>query len=69
MDSGPDVPEDEDSRRICRERKVLIMERVQHVQPDQRIAVLSRRVRVASRCVAIDGRGWMRFELAIAIRN
>src|SRR5260221_14148518 len=25
------TPEDEDRRRICRERKVLIMERVQHV--------------------------------------
>ena len=25
------TPEDEDYRRICRERKVLIMERVQHV--------------------------------------
>src|SRR5580658_6892947 len=25
------TPQDEDRRRICRERKVLIMERVQHV--------------------------------------
>ena len=29
--SGASTPEDEDRRRICRERKVLIMERVQHV--------------------------------------
>ena len=28
---GLPTPEDEDRRRICRERKVLIMERVQHV--------------------------------------
>ena len=28
---GAPTPEDEDRRRICRERKVLIMERVQHV--------------------------------------
>ena len=27
----PPTPEDEDRRRLCRERKVLIMERVQHV--------------------------------------
>jgi hypothetical protein len=25
------TPEDEDRRRVCRERKVLIMERVQHI--------------------------------------
>src|SRR5277367_3080392 len=29
------TPEDEDRRRICRERKVLIMERVQHVNRTQ----------------------------------
>ena len=36
------TPEDEDRRRLCRERKVLIMERVQHVNRIQRIAVRGR---------------------------
>ena len=40
------TPEDEDRRRICRERKVLIMERVQHVNRIKRIALLSGRIRV-----------------------
>jgi transposase len=49
------TPEDEDSRRLCRERKTLTIERVQHVNPrrmhsirpsDQRIAVLPGRVRL-----------------------
>ena len=39
-------PEDEDSRRICRERKTLTIERNPARQPDQRIAVLSRRLRL-----------------------
>ena len=40
------TPEEEDRRRLCRERKALIAERVRHAQPDQRLAVLPRRIRL-----------------------
>ena len=41
------TPEDEDRRRICRERKVLIMERVQHVNRIKGLLFfLSGRIRV-----------------------
>ena len=60
------TPEDEDRRRICRERKVLIMERVQHVNRIKGL-LFSQGASGMSRCVAIDGRGWMRFRLAMAV--
>ena len=65
------TPEDEDRRRICRERKVLIMERVQHVN---RIKGLLFSLGASlwahpgmNPCAAIGGRGWMRSRLAIAV--
>ena len=60
------TPEDEDRRRICRERKVLIMERVQHVNRIKDCSSLRAHPGM-SRCVAIDGRGWMRSRLATAV--
>lgn len=52
MVRAPD-PEDEDRRRICRERKVLIAERVRHVNrvkvysSRKASAVINRSVRIA----------------------
>ena len=43
MVKAPTV-EEEDQRRLCRERKVLTNERVLARQPDQRIAVLAGRI-------------------------
>ena len=60
------MPEDEDRRRICRERKVLIMERVQHVNRVKDCSSLRAHPGM-SRCVAIDARGWKRFRLAMAV--
>ena len=60
------TPEDEDRRRICRERKVLIMERVQHVNRIKGL-LFSQGASGMSRCVAIGERGWMRFRLAMAV--
>ena len=33
------TPQQEDRRRVCRERRILVGERVRHVQPDQRAAL------------------------------
>ena len=60
------TPEDEDRRRICRERKVLIMERVQHVNRIKGLPSLRAHPGM-SRCVAIGGRGWTRSRLAMAV--
>ena len=49
------TPEDEDQRRICRERKVLIMERVQHVTQIKGL-LFSQAHPGMSRCVAIGVR-------------
>ena len=43
------TPEDEDRRRVCRERKVLIMERVQHVNRIKGLLLLSGRIQGMSR--------------------
>ena len=60
------TPEDEDRRRVCRERKVLIMERVQHVNRIK--GLLSLRAHPGmSRCVATGVRDWMGFRLATAV--
>jgi len=40
------TPEEEDRRRLCRERKVLTNERVPARQPDQRAALRARRIRL-----------------------
>ena len=53
------TPEEEDRRRLCRERKVLIGERVRHVNRDQRIAVLPGHIRLQAatpRSTATAGR-------------
>lgn len=59
------TPEDEDRRRLCRERKVLIMERVQHVNRIKGL-LFSRAYPATSRYVAIGGSGWMRCRPATA---
>ena len=60
------TPEDEDRRRVCRERKVLIMERVQHVNRIKDCSSLRAHPGM-SRCGAIGERGWMRSILAMAV--
>ncbi len=60
------TPEDEDRRRICRERKVLIMERVQHVNRIKGL-LFSQGASGYEPLHAIGVRGWMRFRLAMAV--
>ena len=56
------MPEDEDRRRICRERQTLIAERIR-CQSDQRSAV-SQGIGDTSRCGGIDAERWRRFARA-----
>ena len=56
-----------DRRRICRERKVLIMERVQHRSTGLKACSSLRAHPGMSRCVATGERGWMCFRLAMAV--
>ena len=51
------TPEEEDRRRLCRERSVLIGERVQHVN---RVKGLLFSQGISSRCAATGGSGWIR---------
>ena len=60
------TPEDEDRRRVCRERKVLIMERVQHVNRIKGL-LFSQGASGYEPLRAIDERGWMRSRLAMAV--
>jgi hypothetical protein len=61
------TPEDEDSRRLCRERKVLIIERVQHVNRIKGFCS-PRAFPTTSRCVAIDANGLASWRPAMVVR-
>src|SRR6266550_7833267 len=51
------TPQEEDRRRVCRERKVLIVERVQHVNRVKGL-LFCRGVSGYDRCAATGGSGW-----------
>ena len=56
------TPEEEDQRRLCRERKVLTAERVLHVNTHQGPIILSGHLRNTSRCAAIGATGWKKLQ-------
>lgn len=60
-------PEDEDRRRICRERKVLIAERVEHFNRVKGACSFPRASAITSRCAKTDASGWTNFRPVMAV--
>jgi transposase len=54
------TPEEEDRRRLCRERKVLIVERVRHVNRVKGLLFSQGISGYEPRCAATGGSGWIR---------
>ena len=68
MVRAPDTPEDEDRRRICRERKVPDHGTGSARQPGSKDCSFSLKAHPRmSRCVAIGERGWKRSRPAMAV--
>jgi len=55
----PPSPEEEDHRRICRERKTLVAERVEHVNRIKGCC-LRKALRITNLCAAIGASAWTR---------
>jgi transposase len=53
------TPEEEDRRRLCRERKLLIVERVRHVNRVKGL-LFTQGYLATSRCAATGDDGWIR---------
>ena len=60
------TPEEEDRRRLCRERKVLTAERVLHVNRIKGL-LFARACPDTSRCAVIGASGWRNCRPAMAV--